>query len=349
MKCPKCGYISFDYNQVCPKCSKEISGEQDRMNLISFRPAPPSLLGALTGEADESNVGIQVDTSTEVPISSGEEVSLEDSSVMEPEEIAFDESQDLDISLEPDETGEIEGAGDIEIEPEEATTDFELEGAEQEISMDLGDLPDEKPEPEEGPAMESEPEEGGLELDLGDLSLDDSDEAGEEITFETGEISLEDSESALPDEEAEGQDISLDLGDLPDEKPEPEKPGIDLDSIALEDEDPTKDKKKDEIVLNLDDLKVNDTGELEIGIPVESPEEKSSVIEELSLDESPAEEKTSEEAGDDSGEIAIDLDEVSLGEEPVSEPADSVDDEVPLDLEDLDLELNLDEPDRDSS
>lgn len=55
MKCPKCNYISFDYNQVCPKCNKDIASEQKKLNLPSFKPSPPSLLGTLTGEASESH------------------------------------------------------------------------------------------------------------------------------------------------------------------------------------------------------------------------------------------------------------------------------------------------------
>ena len=44
MKCPKCSYISFDYNQVCPKCKRDIASEQQRMNLPSFKCDPPFLL-----------------------------------------------------------------------------------------------------------------------------------------------------------------------------------------------------------------------------------------------------------------------------------------------------------------
>lgn len=50
MKCTKCGFISFDFNQVCPKCSRGLADEQRRLNLPSFRPEPPMLLGRLLGE-----------------------------------------------------------------------------------------------------------------------------------------------------------------------------------------------------------------------------------------------------------------------------------------------------------
>ncbi|MFO7738714.1 MAG: hypothetical protein R6V46_09580 [Desulfatiglandaceae bacterium] len=58
MKCPKCNYISFDYNQVCPKCNKNISSEQQRMNLPDYKPSPPYLLGSLLGETGRSEEAI---------------------------------------------------------------------------------------------------------------------------------------------------------------------------------------------------------------------------------------------------------------------------------------------------
>ncbi len=47
MKCPKCNYISFDSNLICPKCNKDISIEREKINLPSFKPNPPFLLGSL--------------------------------------------------------------------------------------------------------------------------------------------------------------------------------------------------------------------------------------------------------------------------------------------------------------
>jgi hypothetical protein len=113
MKCPKCGFISFEYNQSCPKCNRDITAEAKKLNLPTYRPNPPSLLGALTGEADESyrgllrrsyggeesekpNIGVRMDDSTEIGTDAG----------------VFDDGKDLDISLD---TGEFE----VETKPEE--------------------------------------------------------------------------------------------------------------------------------------------------------------------------------------------------------------------------------------
>ena len=66
MKCSNCGYISFDYNQSCPKCDKDTSAERTKLNLPDYRSNPPFLLGALTGEANESEV--EIDYSAEIEV-----------------------------------------------------------------------------------------------------------------------------------------------------------------------------------------------------------------------------------------------------------------------------------------
>jgi len=61
MKCPKCGYISFDDNQVCPKCNRDISTERAKMNHPSYRPNPPSLLSSLFGKTQELNINTEIE------------------------------------------------------------------------------------------------------------------------------------------------------------------------------------------------------------------------------------------------------------------------------------------------
>ena len=66
MKCPKCGYVSFDYNESCPKCDEDIRAERTKLNVSDFRSDPPFLLGALTGELNESEDEIRVDYSDDM-------------------------------------------------------------------------------------------------------------------------------------------------------------------------------------------------------------------------------------------------------------------------------------------
>jgi len=100
MKCPKCSYISFDYNQRCPKCSKDLVPEQKKRNLAAFKHNPPFLLATLTGDVDG------IDSASEAGIAS--------------DAGSFGE-EDLEMHL------------DTEVP---STTEADVE----EVSLDLGDL-----------------------------------------------------------------------------------------------------------------------------------------------------------------------------------------------------------------
>jgi hypothetical protein len=43
MRCPKCGYISFDYLKQCSQCQADLTGERSRLNLLDLRPDPISI------------------------------------------------------------------------------------------------------------------------------------------------------------------------------------------------------------------------------------------------------------------------------------------------------------------
>jgi len=58
MKCPKCNYTSFDYNQVCPKCGNNNAEEQTRLKLSPNKPNPPFFLASLVGMTDSENLEI---------------------------------------------------------------------------------------------------------------------------------------------------------------------------------------------------------------------------------------------------------------------------------------------------
>ncbi len=42
MRCPNCGYISFDYLDQCVKCRTDLTGERQQLNLPDIRPNPIS-------------------------------------------------------------------------------------------------------------------------------------------------------------------------------------------------------------------------------------------------------------------------------------------------------------------
>jgi hypothetical protein len=281
MRCSKCGYISFDYNQVCPKCNKEISADQVKLNLPAFRPDPPSLLGALTGEANESSVDMGIDADSAMGAQDDMDPDFEDSVVMDTSDMSLDDEEDIEMSLDAGDSEEFDAPG---AEITESVSDFDTEDDEEEISLDMDDLSTELSDSDEmaplGPALEEE--ELGIEFD--EAALDDS--------MDAVEI---------------GTDVASDEGDA-----------IDMDSLALDGEDET----QDEVELDLDDLEVGDSGQIEIGA-ADVPDEP--------LDK------------DD--EIEIDLDAISSEEPKDVEVSGADDEELAVDLEDLDLDLDLEKSD----
>jgi hypothetical protein len=152
MKCPKCGYVSFDHQQACQKCGKDVLAEQRRLNLPDYKPDPPSFLGALTGEGGPASAvsassqepgatiefdGARQSAARDDALSSAMEISGPSagpaiSSV--PDNAPHDELElDLDeLSLDLDEGGGQGGPGPIQFEPRATEEDA--------ISLDLGDL-----------------------------------------------------------------------------------------------------------------------------------------------------------------------------------------------------------------
>lgn len=151
MKCPKCGYISFDYNQRCPKCNKDLGPEQKKRNLVVFKHNPPFVLGSLTGEANNVDVppgaGMEDDfgplEEEDLDLHLDAEGSLETGTAVEDvsldlEDLAgSDDLGDLSFTEEPSETG----ASQEDAPPDESemvTTEIEQKKAP--ASEDLIDI-----------------------------------------------------------------------------------------------------------------------------------------------------------------------------------------------------------------
>lgn len=55
MRCPKCGYISFDHVETCLKCKKDISGKVDVVGTTYHAAAPSFLKVGLTSTPEDSD------------------------------------------------------------------------------------------------------------------------------------------------------------------------------------------------------------------------------------------------------------------------------------------------------
>ena len=136
MKCPKCGYISFDYNQRCPRCNKDLGPEQKKRNLVVFKHNPPFFLGSLTGEADN----------VDVPHGAG---MVDDFEALEEE--------DLDMHLE------VEGSVETGTAVEDVSLDLEDFSGNMAESEDLGDLSfNEEPSETEASQEDAPPDESEM-------------------------------------------------------------------------------------------------------------------------------------------------------------------------------------------
>lgn len=245
MRCPKCGYTSFDYNDNCPKCNKDLVQTRELLGLLAVEPQPTPYLAALLAETIEAEeVGREAaehlgeyerdEDALESDIDLGDEIDLGDDAE--------------EVKLSDDELDGSEGDGDrgeIEFEPEGLDLDFDMD---------------------EEPAEEAVEQVEELDIEMGsdemELNLDEVDEAEEEGE-DVLELTLEpDSEVDL--QGAEDDDVELTIADVePDGGPSPQdfietlvlepKEGAAAEALDLE-ENGKGDLSDDTLELSDDDL-----------------------------------------------------------------------------------------------
>lgn len=233
MRCPKCGYISFDLLDECLKCRKNIKASGGTLGGFVLNVKPPSFLDLQLQQADENDDGT-------------EEVLLDHDFVDNDLDILIeeDEQEDLaEITLD-DEMGEIALPESISLEGEDE---------EREIEIDLSQFED-APELEVNLSDEPVSSEGQEEVSI-NLDMPES-----EISFELPEELSDMSDLAPP--EKEEQELAMGSG----ESGDAEFPDLELDDLNfdlglddLDTEMPTAVKGKEETVLSLDDIEFPDT------------------------------------------------------------------------------------------
>ena len=179
MRCPKCGYVSFDHLEKCLKCSRDLAPTRQDLNLVDFRPEVPFLLGSLVGEMEGGGGGYEQELSltqeTELELGGFDEGTTPAEENIDMQGMGgstdLDSSEDLKLSeIALDDFAGISGeeAGGSEEGDEFLGLEFDSDDIPLE---DLGELDESM---DMGPAVEST--EGAASSDSGmDLDLNDDD------------------------------------------------------------------------------------------------------------------------------------------------------------------------------
>jgi len=200
MRCPKCGYISFDHLEKCLKCNKDIEAVSDSLFGSTFNIQPPTFLHLQKESKEESSE--QIDSFSEDALGEVDEYVDEDLEILiEDEEAGSEETlgltDDTETGLEGSETDDQEEDREIEIdfsqfedtdepevdlfdEDEEEEDEQTEQVAEQALNMDvpeeLADLSDLSPPgdeiAEDEPSPEKPEESDAVELELDDLDFE---------------------------------------------------------------------------------------------------------------------------------------------------------------------------------
>jgi hypothetical protein len=275
MRCPKCGYISFDQEEACSKCNADLTEINSILSGTAVRVRESCFLASILGQEEGRNVPEELEfdlaeampeSGTEIEITEDEGIPVVDLSPFEQhQEIKEDEDAGINFAFPEEEGGEaiepVEAAENARpLSDMQGTIDFSFE---DEPAHEDGTIKSTEETPEFDLVLEGNGEKkaaeqfGGDEFELEEKYEVESLESGEvlpELEFEMGE-------------EAE-QDRKLDAG-LPDieledfaEEPFPggsatsvKGSGLILDiDVNLEEDEP----REEEMVFNLEDIDMSD-------------------------------------------------------------------------------------------
>lgn len=176
MRCPKCGYISFDHLQECLKCEKDIKEVSNSFDGSVFNVQAPSFLKFEERSEEDTAMDEEMDMFADEDdsddfLDEDLDILMQDDQDDAEIEIDSDEGisapqleEELDFSMEDDEeeTGEIE----LDLNEFDAGSDTE-DSFTMEVPEELEDMSDLAP-----PKKETASDEGFVDLDLDDLDLD---------------------------------------------------------------------------------------------------------------------------------------------------------------------------------
>ena len=183
MKCPKCSFISFDYNDACPRCNKDLTNERDLMGLPSYKPKPLSMLAPLNAYTTDIPGGMT--RNTEVPLAEESMDAVPEELLISLDDLSDDEPLPIQIETDPTQAEPEQKVGDeifLDLslpnseETESQINDILDPAAVQKIEADIEFDDVSKPTPdlfvkEEAPG-EAKEKESIFELELEPLELD---------------------------------------------------------------------------------------------------------------------------------------------------------------------------------
>lgn len=182
MRCPKCGYISFDQMEICGGCKKNIAKFSKDLSGVVFKSESPDFLWFKQPEEEVPEEEMPEDEAAEEEESDGVDFALdEEESADSGSDVEFAvDSADSGLDISADQPQEIEFDLSADIGTDEEP---EQEEAKEEIAFDLPDMEEtvSAPKPENarkeedmGLSLETTGSAGGLD-DLGlDFDFDDS-------------------------------------------------------------------------------------------------------------------------------------------------------------------------------
>jgi len=186
MRCPKCGFISFDHLTSCSKCGRDVSQVAAELQGTSIKVEPPMFLSGALASFSEAGESFEHAVEAET----GEGVDFDMETEEETISMAGEAAEgDIDFSFDEEAKG-MEGAEVSPAEPEEAVpapAEADI-GADIEFSAEAEAEPaaeaTEKESIEELDFMETaeEEEDGGLEFDLEDFMEEINEEEPDDST-----------------------------------------------------------------------------------------------------------------------------------------------------------------------
>ncbi len=128
MKCPKCGYVSFDYYDNCKQCNEDLTSLKKSLKINSIKPTSFSYLMEENREPDPDETITSTTIEKEFP--SEEEIPLSLEEVPEKIEEKTEPNEETDLELIEPESDEVQKATgtkqeDVFKEVEEELSDLE--------------------------------------------------------------------------------------------------------------------------------------------------------------------------------------------------------------------------------